>query len=215
MIVFADNDILYKLAAWDLLPLLTETIGAKQEQVRVLDTLRYILRKPPKYLSKYGEQMPQMLARYIDGLPLLAADDFDECETLPIDVSGIDEGERVLLAATSTVEANLFFVSTGDKNMMRSLAGAAGYETVTTRVRGRLVCVEQVLWLGMVRHGCEYIRARIALCPDCDKAVKIIFGSDLKSPEPQVENGFLSYVRSLQAESRGLLHQFELLPSLD
>ncbi len=214
MIVFADNDILYKLAAWDLLPLLTESIGVEREQIRVLDTLVYRLRKPRSLVVKYGEPMVQTLSQYIAGLPLLAEGDFDECKTLPSGVSGIDAGERVLLAATATAKVNLFFVSTGDKNMMRSLAGAAGYETVTARVKGRIVCVEQVLWLGMRVYGCEYIRAKIGLRPDCDKAVRIIFGSDLKSPEPQVEEGFLSYVRALQAESRGLLHLFEALPPL-
>ena len=209
MIVFVDNDAILKLAAWDLLDLLVEILRVEKQALRVLPTLKYQLNST-KWIEKYGIEACQKVRAFIADLPELEenaalADSLPKCK-------GIDTGEKLLLAATTNTE--VFFLTTGDKNFLRALPNAAGYGALVGNLERRVVCLEQILWLGTRSRSHALIQEGVKKNPECDKATQAIFGSRLDAPLVQVEEGFQSYVNSLRSDTGDLLHIFEELENL-
>jgi hypothetical protein len=201
VIVFVDNDAILKLEAWDLLDLLVETLKVEKHNLRVLPTLIYKLNSR-KIIDRYGETACEKIHVFINDLPLLEQN-AELADSLP-EVNGIDPGEKLLLAAAVGVDS--FFLTTGDKNFLRALPKADGYEAILGNFRNRVICLEQILWLGSQSRSYIAIQENIKNNPGCDKAMLTIFGSSLNAPGDQIEKGFISYIDALQNETSGLLY---------
>ena len=68
----------------------------------------------------------------------------------------LDVGEAALLAATCEVSPFIFM--TGDKRCLRDLAKKVELAEVAERLRGRVICLEQVILLLIRKQGVETIK---------------------------------------------------------
>lgn len=128
MICLADNDILLKLAACDLLSETLSLLGITQREVYVLPTARHKIRKDKKLSEKYGEGVSRALTSLDDVNELSLSPNSDEMNLLDgvrRPESGqhlIHPGEQILFASTSFF--NDFLLATGDKVCLRALSQA-------------------------------------------------------------------------------------------
>jgi hypothetical protein len=115
----------------------------------------------------------------------------------------IDAGEAVLLAIAYKVEKAI--LATGDKNAIQSLY-AIYQEGQFTNLKGRLICLEQILKCCLDQLGLLCLQDKLKLSPNHDVAIKSIFGSRCDAPIESVESGLSSYIESLCNNSGDLLH---------
>lgn len=181
--LLVDNDVVIKLARYDLLGLLT---AAGDVEVQVLGTARFVvasrLRKDAAALDRFlrflptvvelepTEQEAQGAARILD--TAIAS-------SLPV-----DGGEGLLLVLMRrTAEATLL---TGDK---RAIAGAEAliphHEEVAT-LAGRLRCLEQLM-LAALQGLTAPLKSRVCAAAGVDRALAICFSchSELDDPSEQ------------------------------
>jgi len=62
--------------------------------------------------------------------------------TLLNKTKNVDEGEAALIAATA--DKDVFWLTTGDKKCLEALATDPNLESVCKRLRGRVICLEQI-----------------------------------------------------------------------
>lgn len=200
MIYFLDNDILLKLAAFDLL---NETIGAldcSRENLRVLETARFVFRSNRKVSAKYSAEIR---ARAIDFIK--------DCQTVNPAASPefiglsqmLDLGEATLVAATR--EVSTFVLMTGDKRCLQALAAQVDMMAVRERLQGRIVCLEQVILLLIRDMGFERVLQQVLPAVDCDTALRACFGSGELALERNVIEALEGYVEALRHDAPGLL----------
>ena len=115
----------------------------------------------------------------------------------------LDVGEAALLAATCEVSPFIFM--TGDKRCLRDLAKKVELAEVAERLRGRVICLEQVILLLIRQQGVETIKQQVLPMLDCDTSLKACFGSGEKAIEQNVVEALEGYVTDLDKSSVGLL----------
>lgn len=212
-----DNDIIQKLATFDLFDETIKLFEADSTQVRVLATAKYKfrgdleklekgrLRRPEAKLVNYkrtveiAETLPQIGQTEVD------SELFEQLSTF----EGIDAGEAVLTAYVAQVlqknETGEAFILTGDKRYLKALAEVALPE-LQALFANRFWCLEQLILRDIHEYGFEAVRDKIVPVRDCDKACKVVFGSGEHSIEKNVLEVIATYIETLRAETGNLLH---------
>jgi hypothetical protein len=200
VLCFSDNDVILKLAAFDLLSDFLPAVGVTMASVRVLPTAKYVLTPLAK---QHGGAVAKRVAGFLGAAGVidweLPADEVRLFE----DTLGIDPGEAILFAATA--KQRTFVLTTGDKVSLAALAGSPECEKITKRLAGRVVCLEQLVQRCIDHHGFEPVKRKIVPARECDKALRAIFGSGLTASENGVRDGLGSYVESLRSTTGSLL----------
>ena len=98
-----------------------------------------------------------------------------------------------------------FRVMTGDKRSIKALANEAKCERVAARVQGRVICLEQIIRLLILRFGFTRIQAKVIREPKCDVALKLIFGVRESALEANAMEGLASYINDLRRQRIDLL----------
>lgn len=204
MRLFLDNDLVSKLAYLDLLELGVEACGAQIASARVLPTARFklLVTKPAKGIERHGAAMHERLTRFltqVEACPEAPAGDDASLKDV------LDAGEAILVSHASRSDGAM--LATGDKRAIRSLAAAPMCAAITERLRGRVVCLEQVLLRIVERVGFEVVRDRIVATGDIafDMAVQAAFGSGSQAEERNACGSLERRVRELQREAAGML----------
>lgn len=200
MICLADNDVILKLAAFDLLTESLAALGVTHDSVYVLSEAKHVL---GRIAPRHG---PEVSARIQEFLSLVKPINWSppSAELLLFeDTLGIDPGEAVLFASTATVGA--FTLTTGDKTSLRALSNSIGCEHIARRLAGRVVCLEQLIERCISLYGFETIKQKILPYRDCDTAVLALFGSGPAASEAGVADGLRSYIADLRTATGGLL----------
>lgn len=192
-VIFADNDIILKLAEYDLLHDACSLLDVESTKVFVLDSAKYVYADLKKKLQKGERVKPsfQGLDRAIDFVEAAAQitdkADIDWVE----DHDNIDVGEAQL--ASWTVEAGgETCLLTSDKRFLKALAQANAGEHIFRGLHGRVICLEEVIKALIAELGFDHVRRRVASAPECDTGVQLVFGSKFDLPEEQVMEGFES-----------------------
>ena len=204
-LVLTDVDVVSKLAHWRLLDVLPIIFSCKGADIATLPSLIHRAKKACTKPDKIFRDIETALyafkfLRLMGELPVPDADAVSILQRYP----KIDAGEAILLAVAIKTEKALF--ATGDKNAIQSLYSV--YQTGQfLNLKGRLICIEQILQCCLQHHGLVAIQDKIKLAIDYDMAVKSIFGSRCDAPKESVESGLNSYISSLRISSGDLLHQ--------
>lgn len=156
VIYFLDNDIILKLSTFDLLDATIATLKVNPENLRVLDTARFVFQGNRKVSEKYSEVIRRRAINFVEG-----------CQTVnPVDSSEfillrqmLDVGEATLVATTCDVSP--FVLLTGDKRFLKALATHLGLAEVAERLRGRVICLESVILLLIQHMGFEIVKMRV------------------------------------------------------
>ena len=170
MIVLSDNDVLHKLALCDLLSELLAFLQVPPNQVKVLPTAKFVIRR---LLSTH----PAALAAFNNFLG--QAHDIPEVQNLLLleAIEELDVGERQMLAYLVEEPAVTGFV-TGDK---LALVRMAEYAMEITVVNGRLNAVdvfsfESILLALIGKFGFSHVNAKASTAVEFDGLLRLAFG---------------------------------------
>jgi hypothetical protein len=197
--LLSDNDIIYKLAACDLLDEALAVLGMTHTDVYVLPTARYkfgITRNPARAEARYG---PGVVARIRDFLVSVRELDVvgppEELQLLA-EVDGVDAGEAVLFAATMRFDH--YLLATGDKNSLRAVASIPACQSIALRLCGHVICLEQIVTRVIQHFGFAYVKDKIVPARACDTALRAAFGSGDAATESNVLATLDGYINELR-----------------
>ena len=203
MVALADNDVLFKLAALELLGQLPDMLEVAPSSIHVLDSIPYVARKNTNIKDRFGEGAVDRTLEFVDGLPELGAgnvpdwplDQLNDCEA-------IDVGEAILFAAATQYDP--VCVVTGDKRSLRALC-ESDCDDIIEEVSGCVVCFEELMLRSIVLVEYEVVRERVIAAPDVDKVLnEIAFRNGENTSKEKAEAALQSYRDGLDEET-GLL----------
>ncbi|MGC1527378.1 MAG: hypothetical protein WA783_15130 [Phormidesmis sp.] len=214
-----DNDIIKKLATFELFDETINLFEADSTDVRVLATAKYKFQGDLDKLKKGRFRQPgAKLVNYertielAKTLPQIAQAEVDSdlFEQLSM-FEGIDAGEAVLTTYLAQVlqkdKTGEAFILTGDKRYLKALARVALPE-LQVLFANRFWCLEQLILRGIYEYGFEAVRDKIVPVRDCDNACKAVFGSGDRSTAENVTLTISGYIETLRAETNDLLHLY-------
>lgn len=206
MNLFLDNDVLEKLASWDLLDEGVRTRGFDLAAVRVLPSLKFRLGLAGKKMRrpKYPDQVLERIRSFLSYA--------GECTDAPpdkygalVNVSNLDAGEAILFVQAAETDGAL--VLTGDKRSIEAVATAPQCADIARKLAGRVLCLEQIM-LGVVAAlGFDTVKARIvnSNALELDTVVHAAFGSRMEALEHNACGGLERRVQSLARTTGSLL----------
>jgi hypothetical protein len=192
-----DLDILFKFATWDLLAEMQASLDPGRIYVPA-SAFR------PKFSRAINAKYPAAgLQRYRDFIQAHAQIIADPSMTAApfTGIEGIDPGEVVLFAAATIQAASI--VWTGDK---RALTGLTRVDpSASASLRGRIVCMPQLLSRVISNNTFDRIRAQICTNLEIDTEIRSWFGSKLQTTRANVEAGIASTLSNLPPEVQAFL----------
>ncbi len=209
MIALLDNDVVLKLARYDLFDHLIRIIGEIAD-IRILSTLRYKfrLRHPEKALAFCTtKEAYDRLCTFVDSVQAMEKPENDEIIARLGDVPSIDPGEALLFAYNLWKPESLTYI--GDKRAITALGKGADISDVTALIQGRVKCFEQIMAEFLIQSGVEVIQAKVQSAPGCDTTMDICFRAQTIV---DVLTGLISYYQHLSENCNGILMPFPSLP---
>ena len=200
MICLSDSDIIYKLAACDLLDDAWAAFALSPSEIYVLPTAKHkfgLTKNLQKARERYGEIVLLRLSRFLGQVREI---DFELSATdlqLLSGIDGIDAGEAVLYVAAAQLTD--FMIATGDKVGLRALAGTKVCQSIAERLIGRVFCFEEIVRHIIHHFGFQQVRVRLAAGRACDTALRAMFGSGNDATESNVMDGLASYIDELHS----------------
>lgn len=213
-----DNDIIKKLATFELFDETIALFKASRSEVRVLETAKYKFRKlesvnrakairPEARFVNYAKAIE--LAEDLSSIPNMVD---DILFTQLSDFEDIDPGEATLTAYVarflSKRVAGDAFILTGDKRYLRKLASIRLSWWELPTFCHRFWCLEQLVLRNIREYGFDAVREKIVPVRDCDQACKVIFGSGSLAIEKTVIETATEHIKRLREETGILLHPY-------
>ncbi|MDG2991940.1 hypothetical protein L3556_13505 [Candidatus Synechococcus calcipolaris G9] len=208
-----DNDILKKLATFQLFEQTIKAFNINHQDIRILDTAKHKFRGEWEKFQKGRSRQPDV-DRIIDYDQILAlAERLSSIKDAPDPVlfselaktEGIDKGDAILTAyAIQTIENGAdILLFTGDKRLVKALAQVNLPQVGL--LRHRIWCLEQLVLKNIEIYGFEVVKDAIVSRRDCDKAIKAAFGSGTESERHNVKPVLIDYIERLRKEANNLL----------
>lgn len=203
MVALADNDILFKLAALELLDQLPEMLDVAPSSIHVLDSVPYVARKNQSIEDRFGEAAVDRTLEFVDSLPKLGAESVPDWPLDQLnDYEAIDVGEAILFAAATQYDP--VCVVTGDKRSLRALC-ESDCDDIIGEVSGCVVCFEELILRSIVLVEYEVVRERVIAAPNVDKVLNdIAFRNGADTSKEKAKTALQSYRDGLNDET-GLL----------
>lgn len=211
MIAFVDNDVVLKMAAYQLAHLLGETAFAMSADFNIIGVTEIILRNQIKKTKAadvtLAEEALEEILRSLNKVEPSAAESAlaAQIETLAIERGlSLDPGESQLLALTVVRRAGLFV--TGDKRAIASLPDAISNIEQLNWVRGRVASFEQLILFFLQEDNFEGMRQNVCRNPEVDVSLRACFQCHSQQPTAlDAILGLISYVNDLAMKSEGVL----------
>ncbi|BAZ11931.1 hypothetical protein NIES4071_37590 [Calothrix sp. NIES-4071] len=200
-----DNDIILKIATFDVFYDTLITLGTDASQVKILDTFKYKFQKQIQRTrgnratsnSRYNVQKALEITQSIATISESDAEKFDTSIYTRLlnysqnnnDNNTIDKGEAVLISHVCYLnqQGNTNYLLTGDKRCLKALTNS-GFTDVIESLNGKVWCLEQLILKNIEEIGFDIIQAKIYPVRTCDSNIKFIFGySEAASQEIVIE----------------------------
>ena len=199
-----DNDFLIKLARWDLLDDFLQVVNTTTRQIRVINSLRartgIAVGKPNLKLlgtAAAAKRLEHFLLYTATPTPI--DNDFMAAGA---GVQDLDVGELTLLAALCAGAGDYFY--TGDKRAIRALATFVG-TPFEQKLRGRIICLDQVIYRIIHDRGIGTLRENIAADPAADAGIANMLVGGAQTPSDALKMSLRSECSQLHAGSGKLL----------
>jgi hypothetical protein len=214
-----DNDVLQKLATFDLFDETIALFGASTSEINILTTAKHKFqqdwdnvkagkhRDPEAQFVNYertvglAKMLPQIVESEID------IDLFNQLSTF----ENIDQGEAILTAHVAQFlrkegigEA---FILTGDKRYLKALAPVT-IPIIESLFSHKFWCLEQLILWNIDAYGFESVRDKVVSERDCDKALKVVFGSGELSTAANALDALNNYIETLRQNTGDFLHPY-------
>jgi hypothetical protein len=202
VVVLADNDILFKLAACRLIDRLPALLGVDPSEIWVLEEALYVARDSK---DRYDAEVIERVEAFLSGTSILDVNrvDYDVLERL-LQLERIDAGEAILFALAVKLEDSC--IATGDKRSLRCLSETPGCEDICARLSESIICFEQIMHWFMQQMDYATYRSHVAPARACDGVLEhMAFSQGLDTPHDHARDAFQSNIRSLRDETNTLL----------
>ncbi len=174
---FVDNDVILKLVACDLFEEAIAAFEIGRSNIHVLETARFTFRGN-KVKKNYSEEVIEKAITTIKNFDTVEAEIDNPLFSLKI--PNMDD-ELKLIVAESAEPA--FYFATGDKRCLRALTEVSELTTMKEKLSGRVVCFEQIIIKIIQVYGFKFVKKKVLLAKECDKALRVAFGSGEKAEE--------------------------------
>ena len=205
MICFYDNDVIHKMAAFDLLDEAQRILATGDPDNQVLPTARFkfgLNKDPRRGEQRYGRVEYQRIKQFIEAAQEVQKID-PEDEALLASVLNIDAGEAILISRAARQPGSCLV--TGDKKCLLALLKETSCTPLVTRLAGRVVCLEQIVAQAIVRYGFEAVKNKVVPASFCDTAIRAAFGSGMRAVESEVFQALEAYMGELRNHPAKLL----------
>ena len=183
MIAIIDNDVIAKLARFDLLIAFHKQLKKLKYEPRLtplIDSTFDLAGKSPVPKKVRTLEQRQVIAELAAGCSRIALnDEGHELLKLCYQVEGIDPGDSIWLCVAASTPDSIVF--TGDKRALRSVSASNDCAPIVKRLAGRVVCLEQIVVGLFDEEGYPVVRSRIRLDPEADGAVSSAFPEKVTS----------------------------------
>lgn len=149
-------------------------LQVRPSDVRVPGTARFKLRlaDPAAATKRHGPALATRLTTFISSVSQIT-EGLTETEKIELaGIPGLDPGELLLVAMACREDDAL--IVTGDKNALRTLANDPRCAARASKLAGRVVCLEQVLFDLMKLHGFDWLWTRVQASPGADRGVSMV-----------------------------------------
>ncbi len=195
MDVFVDNDVIIKLAQYDLLGDLLDIAKGKGITWVVLDSLYYIIgienqTQAAKYFA--NGDVPHSIFKLLDGSKYASLESLEANMLFTtLNEPMLDAGELILMICASEAEDSGVF--TGDKRALRAIHKLVGDNKMNLSdcIFISLECAIKVL---LIQNDVNDIIRKVRNNPHVDKALSNCF----RCVEEQIVDGIDSYIRDLE-----------------
>lgn len=213
-----DNDIIKKLATFQLFDKTIQLFDASYEQVHILETAKYKFENDwKKFEGGRSRKTEDPIINYkqvlylTKSLPNILESDIDQ--EIFIQLSSIENiylGEAILAScAIKLIQNNKSAqIFSGDKRFIKALANVR-LPIIQQSLDHRLWCLEQLVLRNIEADGFETIRDLIVPVRECDKAIKNVFGSGLNSISENSLTTLRSYIEECRQEAGNLLNPYK------
>jgi len=197
-IVFCDNDVVLKLAEYNLLQDVCSVLAVGISEVIVLDSAKYYFNglkrklargKDVAYSSTGLDRAIEIAENTVQMTSRVDIDWATECDN-------IDIGEAQLVSSAIAAGGDSILL-TGDKRFIKAVLKTESTKHIASLLRGRIVCLEEIMRSLICNYGIDHIRKAVASAPRCDLGLQIVFGSRFDLPETQVLDGLASMINEI------------------
>ncbi len=212
-----DNDIIKKLATFQLFDNTLKLFNASYEQVNILETAKYKFEGDwKKFEAGKSRKTEDRVINYKQVLYLtknlanISEADIDREIFIQLsNIENIDEGEAILTThAIKLIQndksAQMF---TGDKRFIKALA-KVNLPIIQQSLSNRLWCLEQLVLKNIEAYGFETIRDLIVPVRECDTQIKAVFGSGSQSTSDNSLPTLKDSIEKLREEAGNLLNPY-------
>lgn len=213
-----DNDIIKKLATFQLFDKTIQLFDASYEQVNILETAKYKFENDwKKFEGGLSRKTEDPVINYkqvlylTKNLPNILESDIDQEIFIQLSsIENIDKGEAILTShAIKLIQkdksAQIF---TGDKRFIKALA-KVNLPIIQESLNHRLWCLEQLVLRNIEADSFETITDLIVPVRECDKAIKNVFGSGLQSTPENSLATLKNYIEECRQEAGNLLNPYK------
>lgn len=207
MTLFLDNDVIIKLANYELLKTFSEISLVNGYAIEHLDSLPFYcyIHRPEKFSKRFDKiEAWQEVKEFLDGEHVSPLTDVSFSVTekaSDLVTSGLDAGELVL-ALSAQETPNSGFVS-GDKRAVVSLSKQVTKGKINAS-NFLVVSFEQAIKILVCNKDLSLIVSKVTSNPDVDKSMKAIFSSSSIKNVERLLAGLNSYICSLKKDSQSL-----------
>lgn len=203
MHLYLDNDAILKLSAYNFLEDSIRLCGGGG--FSILDTAGAVMRNPRRragFEQRFTLQGLQRAIDFVSAAPVINRAPDEHIHHILTLVDDMDPGETILFGVACLDDDS--FVLTGDKKSIRQLATEVLAETVFKRLRGRVICLEEVI-LGLIKvKGYPAVRRTISAMPGVDLGVTRFFPQQDRTSPSVTENLVRRELASLCPDSSWL-----------
>jgi len=206
-----DNDILSKGASYRLLPHLVTCEVGDGERIGILGAARFVVaKKISKARLRNGpEAAVAQFTEFIAQAEVLEPTEAEQQFAAQLELAAQKQalnfhgGESQLCAIVLTREVPLFL--TGDKQAIAAMEQMLDVEQTLVGLRGRLRCMEQLVFTLLGRSEPGSVRTAICDEPDVDKSLSTCFScAAAQANDESIIAGLESYIGDVRRQAERL-----------
>lgn len=212
-----DNNIIKKLATFQLFDRTIQLFDCDYNRVNILSTAKYKFQKDwQKFKDGKSRKSEDKIIDYeqvlklTQNLPSIDQGDIDQNWFTELSsIENIDQGEAILVIRAMEIlqkdeDAQIF---TGDKKFIKALAKVE-LPIIDQLLHHRLWCLEQLILKNIEIYKFEAVRGLIVPVRECDTAIKVVFGSGDNSTQDHSISSLKYDINELRQDAGNLLHPY-------
>lgn len=205
LIYFVDNDVILKLAVYNLFWEMAACLNVKEEYIRVLPTASQYFSSRTKRIQKYRPESIRRARQVADQCKSIQITSPNSEYQLLLNEQGIDAGEALLVAATQNEEN--FYLLTGDKRFLKALT-ASNLTDVKRRLSKKIICLEQLMLYIITTSEFDKVCRRVLAAEFCDQIITEAFGCSSPPKQQTVVKNLNQAVENLRVQTGDLLVEY-------